>query len=260
MGFHTCLFFGINLLIFTVLVGLLYALLESFAIHLLLLLLFEHLSTSGFAYFLGGHLACETSDLGAFECSFLCDSSCYWGLFGCRGLLTLFYLNDSSSGSLSSLSFLGSLALLVLLVLELLACELLHLFLLSLLGVTLLLNILAVLLRSSGGALGLLNSESLALLLLLLANYGLLFLALSFDRSDTLLPLSLNGKLSLAVSLDGCELFRFLLLLFLLLLFLEYGFELFDGASVLLGNLLELGAVLLLLLALLCALVLVLFA
>ena len=259
MGFHTCLFFGINLLIFTVLVGLLYALLESFAIHLLLLLLFKHLSTSSFALFLGSHFACETSDLGAFECSLLCDSSC-WGLFGRRGLLTLFYLNDSSSGSLSSLSFLGSLALLVLLVLELLACELLHLFLLSLLGVTLLLNILAVLLRSSGGALGLLNSESLTLLLLLLPNDGLLFLALSFNCSDSLLPLSLNGKLSLAVSLDGCELFRFLLLLFLLLLFLEYSFELFNGASVLLGDLLELGSVLLLLLALLCALVLVLFA
>ena len=259
MGFHTCLFFSINLLIFTVLVGLLYALLESFAIHLLLLLLFKHLSTSSFALFLGSHFAGETSDLGAFECSFLCDSSC-WGLFGCRSLLTLFYLNDSSSGSLSSLSFLGSLALLVLFVLELLACELLHLFLLSILSVTLLLNILAVLLRSGGGALGLLNSESLALLLLLLPNDGLLFLALSFNCSDSLLPLSLNGKLSLAVSLDGCELFRFLLLLFLLLLFFEYSFELFDGASVLLGDLLELGAVLLLLLALLCALVLILFA
>ena len=95
---------------------------------------------------------------------------------------------------------------------------------------------------------------------MLLPDDGFLFLALSFDRSDTLLPLSLNGKLSLAVSLDGCELLRFLLLLFLLLLFLEYSFELFNGASVLLGDLLELGSVLLLLLALLCALVLVLFA
>lgn len=119
--------------------------------------------------------------------------------------------------------------------------------------------ILDLFISSGSGALCPLSGKLLALFTLLLLNDGILLLTLPFNCVDTLLPLSFDSKLDLAVCLDCCKLFLLLFSLLLLFLLLKDLLELANGASVLFCELLELRAVLLVLFTLLGFLILVLF-
>jgi len=255
--FVACISLLLFPLLFTIEVGFFDSLLESQAFHLRLFLLFEELLTSVLASLLDRQLARQTRDLWALARRRDCGGSS-WGFSRRGSLISLSRLKRSSS-LLSSFELLGSLALLVLLLLQLLVSQLLWL-LLCLPCSAHLLVILDLLLGSGRGALSSLGSKSLLLFTLLLLNNGVLLLSHLFDGSETLLPLSLHSEFGLALCLEGCTLTLTLLLHLLLFLLLEDLLELANGAAMLLGELLQLGAVLLLLLALLGPLVLIFLA
>ena len=104
-------------------------------------------------------------------------------------------------------------------------------------------------------SLGLLSCHALTFFLALRFHDGELLGPLLFNSIDPCLSFPLSGELLFTFGLEQGDLTVVLFLLFLLLLLLEDLLELFDRAAVFVGQLLQLGPVLLLFFTLACLLI-----
>ena len=113
----------------------------------------------------------------------------------------------------------------------------------------------SMLLDACGSSLSTLSGLLLALLSSFGFNFSLLLGSYALDCGNTLLSFSFDSEFGILLSFESGSFLSLLVTLLLLFLFLEHMFELLDGASVLLGKLLEFGPLLFLLLLLLSFLV-----